>query len=79
MCQEKYLFVRGNEVVLLVILSATFKERSAWPTVSQPLDCAKFSLSKECDLLRLACNAFWEILECLEWGTVELLSYWIEN
>lgn len=34
----------------------------------------KFSLSKERDLFRLACNACWEILECVEWGTVVLLQ-----
>lgn len=40
----------------------------------QSLDCVKFSLSKERDLFRLACNACWEILECVEWGTVVLLQ-----
>lgn len=34
----------------------------------------KFSLSKVRDLFRLACNACWEILECVEWGTVVLLQ-----
>lgn len=29
---------------------------------------------KERDLFRLACNACWEILECVEWGTVVLLQ-----
>lgn len=40
----------------------------------QSLDCVKFFLSKERDLFRLACNACWEILECVEWGTVVLLQ-----
>lgn len=40
----------------------------------QSLDCVKSSQSKERDLFRLACNACWEILECVEWGTVVLLQ-----
>lgn len=40
----------------------------------QSLECVKFSPSKERDLFRLACNACWEILECVEWGTVVLLQ-----
>lgn len=40
----------------------------------RPLDCVKFSPRKERDLFRLACNACWEILECVEWGTVVLLQ-----
>ena len=34
----------------------------------KPLDCVKFSQREERDLFRLACNAFWEILECEELG-----------
>lgn len=34
----------------------------------------KFTPSEERDLFRLACNACWEILECVEWGTVVLLQ-----
>lgn len=40
----------------------------------QPLVCVKFTPSEERDLFRLACNACWEILECVEWGTVVLLQ-----
>lgn len=40
---------------------------------AQPLDCVKFSPSKERDLFRLACHTCWEILECVEWGTVVLV------
>lgn len=37
--------------------------------------CVKFSAEfSERDLFRLACNACWEILECVEWGTVVQLS-----
>lgn len=37
--------------------------------------CVKFSTEfSERDLFRLACNACWEILECVEWGTVVQLS-----
>lgn len=40
----------------------------------RPLGCVKFTPSEERDLFRLACNACWEILECVEWGTVVLLQ-----
>lgn len=39
----------------------------------QPLHCVNFTPSEERDLFRLACSACWEILECVEWGTVVLL------
>lgn len=37
--------------------------------------CETHPPSEERDLFRLACNACWEILECVEWGTVVLLQF----
>lgn len=58
---------------MIVIIVSVIRSSSA--RVFPRRCCVKFSAEfSERDLFRLACNACWEILECVEWGTVVQLS-----